>query len=110
VALFAMIIWQQEGVMWYSLAFILLGGYRAARALAVAVSRDLIDSSRMGAAYGVSETVGSIATIVAPLLAGLLFDIKPELIYAYSIVLIFASITVSSYFWLRKPAVTMVRR
>ncbi len=110
VALFAMIIWQQEGVMWYSLAFILLGGYRAARALAVAVSRDLIDSSRMGAAYGVSETVGSIATIVAPLLAGLLFDIKPELIYAYSIVLIFASITVSSYFWLRKPAFTMVRR
>lgn len=110
VGLFAMIIWQQEGVMWYSLAFILLGGYRAARALAVAVSRDLIDSARMGAAYGVSETVGSIATILAPLLAGFLFNIKPELMYAYSVVLIIVSITISSFFMLRKPAFSLVRR
>jgi DHA1 family multidrug resistance protein-like MFS transporter len=48
VGLFALIIWQQEGIMWYSLAFILLGGYRAARALAIAVSNELIDSARMG--------------------------------------------------------------
>ncbi len=110
VALFTIIIWQQEGIMWYSLAFILLGGYKAARALAVAVSRDLIDSARMGAAYGVSETVASIAMIVAPLLAGLLFNINPELVFAYSIVLILASITISSLFMLRGPASSMVKR
>ena len=110
VALFTIIIWQQEGIVWYSLAFILLGGYKAARALAVAVSRDLIDSARMGAAYGVSETVASIAMIVAPLLAGLLFNINPELVFAYSIVLILASITISSLFMLRGPASSMVKR
>jgi DHA1 family multidrug resistance protein-like MFS transporter len=110
VGLFALIIWQQEGIMWYSLAFILLGGYRAARALAIAVSNELIDSARMGTAYGVSETIGSIATILAPILAGSLFAIKPELMYVYSVVLIIAAITISGFFLMRKQAFSMARR
>ena len=88
VGLFALAIWKGTGIPIYMLGYFLLGGFRAARMLAFAQVRDLIHQAQMGLAYGFAETSGSLATILAPLLAGYLYDSNPASIYTLSLFLI----------------------
>jgi len=60
--------------------------------------RQLVPSAKMGLAYGVTETVGGTAVILAPILAGLLYTQNPTLMYAISFGLITISIFVSGRF------------
>jgi MFS family permease len=92
---FSLIMWQQTGLFWYGMAFFLLGGFRAGRMLAVAYIRSLVDVARMGLAYGISETVSSIAMILAPPLAGFLYNFYPSMMYAISAGLIGFTILIS---------------
>ena len=88
VGLFAFIIWKGNGIPAYMLGYFLLGGFRAARMLSFAQVRDLIHQAQMGLAYGFAETAGSLATILAPLLAGYLYKSAPASIYTLSLFLI----------------------
>jgi MFS family permease len=98
VALFATLIWKGTGQPWYLLGYFLLGGYRAARLLAIAQVRVLIHPSQMGLAYGMSEAGTAMAWILAPLLAGFLYDKNPASIYPLSLVLITIGVIVSLSF------------
>jgi MFS family permease len=80
------------------LAFFLLGGYKTTRALASAQVRVLVHQASMGLAYGLTETVSSTATILAPVLAGFLYAREPVWIYITSIGLIVLSILVGARF------------
>lgn len=88
VGLFSLAIWKGTGIPFYMLAYFLLGGFRAARMLAFAQVRSVILQAQMGLAYGISETLGSLAVILAPLLAGYLYENDPESIYSLSLLLI----------------------
>jgi MFS family permease len=88
VGLFAFTIWKGSGIPLYMLGYFLLGGFRAARMLAFAQVRDLIHQAQMGLAYGFAETAGSLATILAPILAGYMYDTQPASIYVVSLLLI----------------------
>jgi MFS family permease len=81
VAFFALLIWRGTGLGWYAVGYFMLGGYRTARAFFFSTVRSLIHPAQMGLAYGVSETFGSLAVVLAPLLAGLLYTQNPELVY-----------------------------
>ncbi len=96
VGAFALFLLVGAGLPWFMVGFFLLGGYRAARSLAAAQVRELVDETEMGAAFGVLETVGASATILAPPLAGFLFDRNPAWMYAISVVLTAAAILVSA--------------
>lgn len=85
----------------------LLGGYKATRSLAAAQTRLLAQAANMGLAYGVTETVGSIATIFAPLAAGLLYTYNPRWIYIFAIGIICISIFASIRF---SPASVFVKQ
>lgn len=98
VALFALVIWKGTGIPLYMLAYFLLGGFRTARMLGFAQVRSLIHQAQMGLAYGIAETVGSLAMILAPLLAGYMYDNDPASIYTLSLLLIPAAIAVSLIF------------
>ena len=98
VASFALIIWRGSGIPIYMLAYFLLGGFRAARMLAFAQVRNLIHQAQMGLAYGFAETVGSLATILAPLLAGYLYDNEPASVYALSLFLLPTAMIVTLIF------------
>jgi len=98
VVLFAFGIWKGTGFPLYMLAYFLLGGFRAARMLAYALVRGLIHQAQMGLAYGLVETVGSLALILAPLLAGYLYDNDPASVYPFSLLLIPAAIVISLIF------------
>jgi len=98
VVLFTLILWWASGYAWYVVGFFMLGGFRTARSLGLAQVRQLVPSAKMGLAYGVTETVGGTAVILAPIMAGLLYTQNPTLMYAISFGLIAISIFVSGRF------------
>ena len=98
VAIFALTLWQGTSFPWFCLGYFLIGGYRFARSLATAQTRYLVQQSRMGLAYGITETVGSSAIILAPPVAGFLYEINPHLMYIVGFCLIIISILVSARF------------
>jgi MFS family permease len=102
VALFAMFIWQGTGLPVFMLGYFLFGGFRAARPMAMAQARGLVHDSQMGLAYGTMETVSSVIFIIAPPIAGFIFELDPFMIYPLAIGLIFISILVSYFFSPRK--------
>jgi MFS family permease len=66
--------------------------------LASAQSRKLFNASQMGLAYGAVETVISIAFIIAPPIAGYVYEINPDLLYMASFILICTAIAISLIF------------
>jgi DHA1 family multidrug resistance protein-like MFS transporter len=104
VAIFALVLWRGNSFPWFCIGYFLIGGYRFTRSLATAQTKNLVHISRMGLAYGITETVGSSAIILAPPLAGFLYQIDPPLMYAVGFALIMASILVSARY-LPRPGV-----
>lgn len=98
VGLFALFLWRGNHIVWYGLAYFLLGGYRAARMMLFAQVRPLIHKAQMGLSYGITETANSLAIILAPLLAGWLYTYDPLNVYKVAFVLIILSIIVSICF------------
>ncbi len=98
VVLFAALLWQGQGLPWYVMAYFLLGGYRAARALAIARVGIMIAQIQMGLAYGIAEAVCNFAVILAPPLAGLLYQHSPAAPYQVTILLVSLSIIAGVYF------------
>jgi MFS family permease len=98
VGLFTLLLWRGTGLAWYIPAFFLLGGFKTARALGMAQVRELAPSSRMGLAFGLSETVAATAVILAPLLAGYLYTFEPRWMYLLGAALILVSLIVSAIF------------
>lgn len=82
---FTFFIWKGNGLEWYMLAYFLMGGYRAARSFAAAQGRLLLTDANMGMGYGMIETVMAGAVVLAPPLAGYLYQLDPELMYKVAI-------------------------
>jgi MFS family permease len=104
VILFAAFIWKGTTLPVFALGYFLLGGFRAARPMAMAQARELVHESQMGITYGIMETVNSIIFILTPPIAGFLFERDPMIIYPLAIGLIVVSILVSSIFLSQKAA------
>lgn len=107
VGLFAVLLWKGAGLPWYALGYFLMGGYKSARSLAAAQTRSLVQAASMGLAYGVTETVSSIAVMLSPVLAGVIYARNPEWVFTLSVGLCISSIAVSA--WL-SPGETAARR
>ena len=84
------------------LGYFLMGGFRAARMLAMAQVRVLIHQAQMGLAYGITEAGNSAALILAPLLAGYLYERDPASIYSLSLFLIAIGVIISLAFAARE--------
>lgn len=106
VALFTILIWRGSGLPWYMLAYFLLGGYRAARTLVSARIRPMIHEAQMGLAYGIAETINNLPTILAPPLAGYLYDKDPVSIFPLSLVVITLALMITLGFTLRERSLS----
>jgi MFS family permease len=100
VILSMILMWKGNHEFWYGAGYFLLGGYRLTRIMLVAYARVLVHAADVGRAFGYLETVNSTAIILAPLAAGYLYDIKPELLFSSSVVLVAAILIVNSYMML----------
>ncbi|MEN6436271.1 MAG: MFS transporter [Anaerolineaceae bacterium] len=98
VALFSLFIWKGTNFLWYSAGFIFLGGFRLGRSMLVAFARQLVDHTKTGLAYGFLESANAFAVLFAPLLAGFLYDQKPESIYMTSIVILSCTFLTTAVF------------
>jgi MFS family permease len=98
VGIFTLILWRCTGFPWFCIGYFLIGGYRLARSLATAQTRYLVPQTRMGLAYGITETVGASAVILASPIAGYLYEINPSLMYVAGFCLIIISIVISLRF------------
>jgi MFS family permease len=95
VAAFTLFIWRGTGFAWYAIGYFLLGGFRVSRVLVTAQVRGLIHGAQMGLAYGMTETINTLPIILAPPIAGLIYNQNPEIIYPLSFVIIIMSILIS---------------
>ena len=84
VFLFALLIWLGGDFIWYGLAYVFLGGYRLCRAMTVALARPLVREIEVGFAFGVVESLNSLAFMVAPVIAGWLYDWRPVSLFPIS--------------------------
>lgn len=103
VILFALIIWKAAVPPLFALGYFLLGGYRVSRPMAMAQARDLVHDSQMGITYGIMETVGAVIIILAPPIAGALYERDPMIIYPVAIGVMTAS-TIVSFLYLPRKA------
>jgi predicted MFS family arabinose efflux permease len=107
VGLFALLLWTGTGIPWFAAGYFLLGGNRTARSLASAHTREFVQQSNMGLAYGVTETVSSAAIILAAPLAGYLYSLHPIWMYPASLGLVMVSILVGAVFFIsQSPNIT----
>jgi MFS family permease len=81
ISLFAFLIWKSSNLPWFFLGYFLLGGYNTARSLAMAMARGLVKAEIMGLAYGLLETSNAMVSFLAPFIAGVLYGIRPDLVY-----------------------------
>ncbi len=88
LALFSIFIWHGRGVAVFGLGYFLSGGYRLARAMVLAEARKLIHARQTGLAYGLLETANAVAIILAPMLAGFLYQNDPRQVYQVALLMI----------------------
>ena len=98
MSLFTLLIWRGNSFPVYLLGYFCMGSYRTARALSIAQGRSLVDQANMGFAYGMIETVSSLAIVLAPPLAGWLYTHNPIWIYSLSLPLIVAALVITNSF------------
>jgi len=98
MAAFTLLLWRGSSMPWYFVGYFLLGSYQTARSLAIAQGRSLIEAAYMGVGYGLLETAMTIAIILAPPLAGVLYQTNPTYIYSVSLVFILMAIIITKLF------------
>lgn len=74
------------------LAYFFRGGWQLARIMAAAQVSRVVKPSELGLALGLSETVGTVATVLGPLAAGVLYARSPALPFQLSLVFILLSL------------------
>lgn len=101
VCAFAGLIWKSVSFPGYAIGYLLGGGFQTARSFIAAQGRALMEADTMGVGYGMIETTVSTAIVLAPLLAGFLYSLRPESVYITSLVGM-ALTLLTSFFFLPK--------
>jgi DHA1 family multidrug resistance protein-like MFS transporter len=95
IGLFAFLLWRGAGFAWYGLGYFFIGGYRLCRMMILTLVRPLVHPSQVGLAFGSFVTVNGLAVVLAPILAGYLYQMNPGWMYPVSLVLIAVTLIVS---------------
>ena len=99
---YTLLLWQGGGILWYGLGYIFLGGYRLTRAMTVALVRPVVREREVGLAFGLVESLNSLAAVIAPVLAGLLYDRQPVSIFPASLIVLALTFILSLRYTHRK--------
>lgn len=106
VVIYSFILWQTSNFSLFGVAYFILGGYRLARIMITSVIRTFVDDHEVGLGFGVLETACGLSIILAPILAGFLFNIDSSLPYKVSIYLISLLIILTAAFVLINKNIT----
>ncbi|MHB8134268.1 MAG: MFS transporter [Anaerolineaceae bacterium] len=95
VFLFPILIWKSTGFFGFGLAYFMFGGYRLARSMLLALGRSFVHSKDTGLAYGIIETANGVATILAPVICGIIYNQNPQHIYTIALVGLFSVMVIN---------------
>lgn len=84
----ALILWRGNSMPWFIAGYFFLSGYRVCRAMAMAYARPIVRASQAGLAFGMIETVNTIAVVIAPPIAGFIYSRNPYWLFLISAVAI----------------------
>lgn len=85
LGLFCLLLWQGHSPAVFMIGYLCVGGSPLYRTMAAATVRTLVSVRDVGLAYGLVETGSALAIILAPLLAGLLYQRQPAAVYTVSL-------------------------
>lgn len=85
VMFYAALLWLGGGIFWYGIGFFFLGGFRLCRAMTVALVQPLVRKHEVGLAFGFVESLNSLAMMVAPILAGVLYNWQPISVFPVAV-------------------------
>ena len=97
VGLFALSLWRSETPFLLTAGYFFIGGYRLCRSMALAYARSIVKTAEVGLAFGLVETANALASIVAPLAAGFLYDRNPHTVYVVSIISIGVMVVINFF-------------
>ena len=89
---FCLLIWKGSSLPWYIVAYFLAGGFRLSASLRSALVRPFVGNHEVGLAFGFTEAIGHLAFILAPILAGFLYDRNPESVYLVGLIVLGVSL------------------
>lgn len=101
VGFFSLLILQGNAAAWYAVAYFLYGGFRLGKAMIVAFAKNLVEPHKLGLAYGFLESANSVSLILAPLLAGFLYQIKPASVYSVNLIMLAGILLINTIFLAR---------
>lgn len=109
VSISVLLFWRAAALPAFALAYFLAGAFRSARSLMIATVDGYVGRAELGMAFGLMETVGALVIIVGPPLAGVLYEVRPDLPYPVSLGLILiAAATTAVYVRRTRPAAVAV--
>jgi predicted MFS family arabinose efflux permease len=85
---FAGLLWLGQGFPAYGVAYFCLGGAWLAKTIAVAMSKEMVPGAQAGLAFGITETVLALALMIAPFLAGVIYQASPVAVFSTSFLVI----------------------
>jgi MFS family permease len=104
IGLFAFALWKGDSTVVLGVGYFFIGGYRLCRSMMLAAARHLVQEREQGLAFGIIETVNSTTVILAPILAGFLYEKNPSSIYQICLGLVGLTLVASLLFFPRmKP-------
>jgi predicted MFS family arabinose efflux permease len=105
LGLYAGILWLGQGIPAYSIAYFCLGGQWLAKTIAVAMTKTMVHDSQAGLAFGMAETVIALALMIAPFLAGVIYQASPIAVFSTSFGVLMLGIVLTSgfYFYWKDP-------
>jgi predicted MFS family arabinose efflux permease len=90
--------------VWLMAAYFFRAGWQLARSMATAQVSRVVQTGELGLALGMTETVGTVATVLGPLVAGVLYARSPALPFQLSLLLILLSLPLVWRFAPRRDA------
>ncbi len=100
--LFALLLWQGQSLFWYGLAYLAMGGYRLCRAMTVALVRPVVRAREVGLAFGAVETLNALGFMAAPVVAGFIYEWRPQAIFPVSLAVLSVTLILSIGFHRRQ--------
>jgi MFS family permease len=76
---YGVVLLQSSWVGWFGLAYFLRGSVNSARSLISALVTRLVQPSQLGMAFGLTEMIAAGGDVIAPALAGRLYEASPQL-------------------------------
>jgi predicted MFS family arabinose efflux permease len=93
-----LLLWKGSAMPWFALAYFMAAAFKTSRSLLVALADRLVGQSGVGKAYGIVQSVGDLAVMLAASAAGALYGAQVYSPFAIGVILLGASILLTIRF------------